>query len=150
MYDPPPRFYTNISSHQRHLYWFKKSASCDIYALVCDISCDIRLEFGKSASSSMFCLSVIIIIGDEKGILQRLSVWKQDVKKRCIVWRKMEAVNKTILEGFSQCAVARITETPPSSPSRHLEKFCCSAADLWPITFLLSAPFTFLPRRAEL
>lgn len=25
-----------------------------------------------------------------------------------------------------------------------------SAADLWPITFLFSAPFKFLPRRAEL
>lgn len=148
MYDPPPGFTLTyraingifIGSKKAPLVTFMHSSV--IFLVI--------FESGKSASSSMFCLSVIIIIGDEKGILQRLSVWKQDVKKRCIVWRKMEAVNKTILEGFSQCAVARITENPPSSPSRHLEKFCCSAADLWPITFLLSAPFTFLPRRAEL
>ena len=67
----------------------------------------------------MFCLLAIIIYGDEKGHLPKNKILRKDASFA----GKMEAVT-TILEGFSQCAFARITETPtpPPLPLRHIRK----------------------------
>lgn len=88
------RFYTNIP--RAPLLTFLHSSV--IFPVI--VTRQSREEPGKTASSSMFCLLVIIIIGDEKGILQRLSILKEDLKKRCIVWRKWRQLIRQFQKGF--------------------------------------------------